>query len=152
MAKRIIKHELIEITIPAGNTSTRIMIPDQPNLRNAFVTGIETYSADNMPLSPISSEALVSETDLKKIFLTLVDNAGVEFVHIAPAKIYKTIQDTANANIERDFKALNGQFVNWPKSYITLSQSLGNVGVLSVVVSVFYFEQNNPNTPFNKRK
>ena len=32
--KRVVKHELIEVIVPAGSTATRFQLPDAQNLRN----------------------------------------------------------------------------------------------------------------------
>lgn len=139
--KRVFKHEMIEIIVPANSTSTKFQIPDQPNLRDTNILGVEAYTDDVTPKSPLSGEAVVTETELKSIFLTFQDNAGNEFNKQAPLLQYKTIQSSANGFIDRDFKNFAGQVVNYPKSYITMPVALGNVVNKSVLLSIFYIDK-----------
>jgi len=52
--KKVYRHELIEVLIPANATATKFMIPDQPNLRNMKIMGVEAYTIDVTPASPLS--------------------------------------------------------------------------------------------------
>lgn len=138
--KKISKHEFVEVIIPANSTSTRINIPDQPNLRHTRLTGIQVYTEASMDESILSGETPPTAAQLKKMFLTLIDYGSFEFLKFAPMGIFQTIQNVADANIDRDFKSFKGQEVNYPKSFISLSSALGNVNDVAVVFSVYYVE------------
>jgi len=52
--QKIIRHELVEILIPAGSTLTRFQFPDIPNLRNSHIWGFQVYTRDEVTNSIIS--------------------------------------------------------------------------------------------------
>jgi len=152
--KKVYRHELIEVLIPANATATKFMIPDQPNLRNMKIMGVEAYTIDVTPASPLSGTAVISATDLKKIYLTLQDNAGDQFINLLPLGTLKSIQSEGEfPNIERDFKSFTGQIVNYPKSFLTMSSALANGGALVVLLSITYLDPNkNSQTTFRGKK
>lgn len=142
MAKQIIRHELVEITIPANSTLTRYQFPDIPNLRNSMIWGMQVYTIDEISNSPISQQALLSHTNvLHRSFITLVNYGGKEFLKQAPSILFNTItfnlQTSTNA-LETDIKSFVGQKVNYPKSFIEFTTSPSGVANLSYLVSVYY--------------
>jgi hypothetical protein len=142
MAKQIIRHELVEITIPSGSTLTRYQFPDIPNLRNSMIWGLEVYTVDEISNSPISQQALLPHNRvLHQSFITLVNYGGKEFLKQAPSIIFNTIsfnlQTSTNA-YETDIKSFVGQKVNYPKSYIEFITTPSGVTNLSYLVSVYY--------------
>lgn len=145
--KKVYRHELIEIYIPAGTAATQFKIPDQPNLRNMKLMGISAYAQENTPASPISQQAVITEAEMKKVYLTLQDNSGDQFLNLSPMSNYRTIESTqATPNIERDFKSFTGQIVNWPKSFLTMSSALGNGADEVVLLSVWYLDPTKGNS------
>jgi hypothetical protein len=94
MAKRIIKHELIEITIPANTTKTQFKIPEQNNLRNVELLGIQVHVNEITPYSVISQNPTLSQTVLDKCFLNLINYAGFAFLHIIPILTFQTMRHT----------------------------------------------------------
>lgn len=142
MAKQIIRHELVEITIPANSTLTRYQFPDIPNLRNSMIWGMQVYTVDEISNSPISQQALLSHTNvLHRSFITLVNYGGKEFLKQAPSILFNTItfnlQTSTNA-LETDIKSFVGQKVNYPKSFIEFISSPSGIANLSYLVSVYY--------------
>lgn len=142
MSKKIIRHELVEIIIPANSTLSRFNFPDIPNLRNSHLLGIQIYDRTKVSSSVISQNALVSESIVQtKSFLTLVNYGGKEFLKQSPALIFNTIQhdSSASANFhEMDFKAFVGQKVNWPKSYVEFTATASTSSDTSYLMSVYY--------------
>lgn len=142
---KIYAQDIIEIVIPANNTSLKINIPDQPNLRSVQLVGIQIFDASTQTKSVLSGNTLVSKADLTKIAITLCDFKGFEFLKYAPALQFRTIDSVAAANgenlgnIERNAHPFNGQIVNYPKSYINLTETLGNVNPLSVYIAISYY-------------
>ena len=142
MAKQIIRHELVEIVIPANSTLTRYQFPDIPNLRNSMIWGMQVYTVDEIFNSPLSQNALLSHTNvLHKSFVTLVNYGGKEFLKQAPSILFNTItfnlQTSTNA-LETDIKSFVGQKVNYPKSYIEFTATPSGIANLSYLVSVYY--------------
>lgn len=142
MAKKIIRHELVEIIIPANSTLTRFSFPDIPNLRNSHILGLQVYDGGSVKNSVISQNLVVGQLIVQsKSFITLVNYGGKEFLKQAPALIFNTIQSdtTASANLhENDIKAFVGQKVNWPKSYIEFTATASAATDTSYLISVYY--------------
>ena len=142
MAKQIIRHELVEINIPANSTLTRYQFPDIPNLRNSMIWGLQVYDVDQISNSPISQQALLpSIRVLNQSFITLVNYGGKEFLKQAPSLIFNTISfnNTASTNLyETDIESFVGQKVNYPKSYIEFISTPAGGTNLSYLVSVYY--------------
>lgn len=142
MAKQIIRHELVEINIPANSTLTRYQFPDIPNLRNSMIWGLQVYTIDEITNSPISQQALLSHTNvLHRSFITLVNYGGKEFLKQAPSILFNTtsfnLQTSTNA-LETDIKSFVGQKVNYPKSFIEFITTPSGIINLSYLVSIYY--------------
>lgn len=143
MAKKIIRHELVSVLIPANSTLTKFLIPDLPNLRSVLTFGVQVYTADEVAVDIISRNPVTSHTNvLHNSFMTFVNYGGKEFLKQAPAIIFNTIQQNGIAGVtnfnEMDFKSLIGQKINFPKSYIEFS-SPPAIGVdTAYIFSVYY--------------
>lgn len=142
MHQRIIRHELVEITVPANSTLTRFQFPDLPNLRNVLLMGIKIYDSNQVAISINNQLPLVNQNNaISKNFITLVNYGGKEFLKQAPALMFNTssFNNNASANVFETFaKTFVGQRVNYPKSYIQLSSSVGNVVDQTFLFSIFY--------------
>lgn len=160
MAKKIIRHELVEIVIPANSTLSRFNFPDIPNLRNSHILGLQVYNRTQVTNSVISQNSLVAEATVQtKSFITLVNYGGKEFLKQAPALVFNTLQSdsgTSTNQHEVDFKSFVGQKVNWPKSYVEFTATASTSSDTSYLVSVYYTysaaeEQADGNFSFGKR-
>ena len=118
--RKIVRHELVEIVIPANSTSTRFNFPDLPNLRNVHILGMSVYDQANYQLSIQSLTDLLPQSKaINDCYITLVNYGGKEFLHQAPAVNFHTITINSNNNtFDNDVKMFTGQKVNYPKSYI----------------------------------
>lgn len=148
--KRVVKHELIEVFVPANSTSTRFQLPDAQNLRNVQTWGIQMYYNNIVPRSIISGRYVVSKTTFQSAFLTLENYSGREFDKQAPLAQYQTIENGFNndpaqsvvASIqEKDFKNFVGQKINFPKSYIDIVAPIGNEIDLVFLISIYYTDE-----------
>ena len=142
MAQKIIRHELVEIIIPANSTLSRFNFPDIPNLRNSHLLGMQIYNTSQITKSVISQNTLVSETIVQQSsFVTLVNYGGKEFLKQSPSVLFNTLQDdrsTSTNHHEMNFKSFVGQKVNWPKSYIEFTATASTASDTSFLVSVYY--------------
>lgn len=142
MAQKIIRHEAVEIIIPANSTLTRFNFPDIPNLRNAHILCMQVYNTSQVTKSVISQNTLVSETIvLKSSFITLVNYGGKEFLKQAPAIQFNTLQSdlgTSANQHELNFKSFVGQKVNFPKSYIEFTATASTAQDTSYFLSIYY--------------
>lgn len=150
--KRVVKHELIEVIVPAGSTATRFQLPDAQNLRNVQTWGVQLYYDAIVPLSIISGFPLIDKTIFQNSFLTLQNYAGREFDKQSPLSKYQTIEnnvasvnpDVNDASIqEKDFKNLVGQKINFPKSWIDVTFPIGTRIETPIVflISVYYTDK-----------
>ena len=143
--KRVIKHELIEVVVPANSTATRFQLPDAQNLRNVQTWGIQAYYDNQVPISIISQRILVNKKYFTYAFLTLENYAGREFDKQSPLSKFQTIENNMTNTVsecsiqEKDFKSMCGQRINFPKSYIDVvlpvAKEIDTVFLLSVYYS-----------------
>ena len=143
MAKKIIRHELVEIIVPKGSTLKKFLFPDIPNLRNVHLWGIQVYTVNALTNSPISGNGLCTHTSvLHQSFITFVNYGGKEFGKQMPAIDFNTLNENLNTSTnwnETDFKNFVGQKVNWPKSYVEFTAAPADPAAdLSYLVSVYY--------------
>ena len=140
--QKIIRHEWVEIVVPANSTLTRFQFPDLPNLRNVLLLGIKVYDTNMLNASINNQLPLLSHTNvLQKSYITLVNYGGKEFLKQAPSLMFNTTSFNLNASTnfyETYAKEFAGQRVNWPKSYVQLTTAAGNVVDQTFAFSVFY--------------
>lgn len=150
--KRVVKHELIEVIVPAGSTATRFQLPDAQNLRNVQTWGIQIYYNGIVPYSVISGFPVIDKPTFQISFLTLQNYAGREFDKQSPLSKYQTIEnnvasinpDVNDASIqEKDFKNFVGQKINFPKSWIDTVFPIGTRLETPAVflISVYYTDK-----------
>jgi len=142
MAKKIVRHELVSINIPANSTLSRFNIPDLPNLRNVHTYGIQVYTDLQITKDIISQNNVCNAAAvLNTSFITLVNYGGKEFLKQAPATMFQTIVDNAlqdKNQYEQDFKGLIGQRCNYPKSFVEFSAPPATAVDLAYIFSVYY--------------
>jgi len=135
---KVIKHEWVQIQIPASSTATRLYFPELPNLRNVHLMNIETTVATIIPFS-VDNSNVINANLFFNTFLTLVDYTGKEFVHQIP--LIHLLYVTGATHYEQLIKQMSGQKVNWTKSYIEFSSNTNIANRLEVVpFSVYYKE------------
>ena len=154
MSKKIIKHELFEVLVPANTTLNRFFIPDLPNLREVELWSVQCYYKKIVPFSVLSQRPTIDKVIFQNSFLTLVNYDGMEFLKQAPIVIFQTIENnmvevplTTDPLVvnectiqEKDFKSFVGQKVNYPKSYIEVSQPTLNTTDIVYLISIGYVD------------
>ncbi len=139
---KIVRHEWVEIVVPANSTLTRFNFPDLPNLRNVHLMNLKVYTVDQVSVSINNQLPVVNHTNvLHKMYVTLVNYGGKEFLHQAPAIQFNTISANLNTStnwFNNDTLDFTMQKVNYPKSYIQLTSPVGNTVDQTFVFSVFY--------------
>ena len=145
MAKKIIRHEMVSINIPANSTLSRFNIPDLPNLRNVHLFGVQVYNSTEIPKDIISNNPVCTEIVVNQnSFITLVNYGGKEFLKQAPSVMFETIlkQKTGSSDVwqttEYDHKSFVGQKVNYPKSYVEFSTPPATGVDTAFIFSVYY--------------
>ena len=161
--KRVIKHELVEVLIPANSTATRFLLPDLQNLRNVNLWGVQMYYSKIVPVSILSGRNVIGKGVFQKAFLTLENYAGRQFLKQSPISLFQTIEnnlaDTGAGNDdssiqEKDFKNFVGQRTNYPKSYIDLTTPSGSVKDEVFLFSIYYTDKDETmsRTSFDNKK
>jgi hypothetical protein len=117
------RYECISIPYTNGSTQQKINFPDQPNLRNAKIHGLDLpyISYDYYGRSNLNYVG----TSQQNIFSTLYYD-GREGIYNMPLSelattraaglVYSQISYNLNGNL-----ALDGQIITWTKSYLTFS-------------------------------
>lgn len=140
--RKLIRHEMVSITLPANSTQTRYNIPDLPNLRNVHILGLQVYTVDSVSVDIISQLPVTSHTNvLHRSFFTLVNYGGKEFLKQAPSILFNT--SSANLNVSTNWYESNplgfvGQKVNYPKSFIEFTTAPAIATNTAFIFSVFY--------------
>lgn len=138
-----IRTQIVELVTPAGNTQQRIQFTDQPYLRGMSILGLETYSINDLALSPQGNK-LPTATVLKNAYITFYTtdptNANMQgqWIQDLPMWNLHNLQNTASDPFERWPFLLAGQTILWEKSYITLVAPPGNTDPLSFIINVSF--------------
>ena len=140
----IYKEQLIEVPVPGiavtGQTATRFLFPDLPQLRYVYLRALKCYSFNALPVAP-STNPNISLVNFKQAFLTLYisdpDNLASqgEYIYQIPLIELNDIVDNAAPIAPYTFKVkpFIGQSVVWPKCYITFAVAPGNLVPNSVI-------------------
>jgi hypothetical protein len=143
MSKKIIRHELVEITIPAASTLTRFNFPDLPNLRNVLIFGYQVYTSAAVTNSIISGNGVLGHIPvLHNSYTTFVNYGGKEFLKQAPNIMFNTLNENLNTSTnwtEMDTKAFVGQRVNWPSSYLQFTAAPADPIATKVFLCSIYY-------------
>lgn len=137
------RYDMISIALPAGSTATKLVFPDQPQLRGAKVHGIEVvYSSVDINGTP--NYNYFAAGVLQNAFLTLYFNGeeGIkqmplaEIAHIQGPNIAVTNQvGQYNTN---GIMGMAGQVITWTKSYLTLGVAAAPAVNSAYVIGVYY--------------
>ena len=142
MSKKIIRHELVSVLIPANSSATRFVIPDLSNLRNVLTFGLEVYTLESVAKDIISQNPVLPHTAvLHNSFITMVNYGGKEFLKQAPCIMFNTVNQNGNIATnwtEYDIKGLVGQRINYPKSFIEFTTPPATTYDQAFIFSVYY--------------
>lgn len=137
--RAIKRFELVDVIITANNGLSRIPTGDQSNLRtdgsqDIVIVGIEAFSINAYPLSPISNNPLPTTAQLSNAFLVLYIGQE-EAVHLIPVtKLNNTRSALATATDyfqEEGTEFQNLYPVQWDKCYFQLGQPFNTGGANS---------------------
>lgn len=124
------RFEAIEVPVPAASTLTRFYFPDQPNLRNAMIQGIQIYYAEQITATPLTGSTPVTIADMRKSFITLY-SGDLGLVNNLPLLALSDMSDYSTVNASSVFNLPNFQnmIISWTKCYISLPTALATPGV-----------------------
>jgi hypothetical protein len=139
MAFKSQKYELVELVLPAAPTASgRYGFPDLPKLRYTSLQAVETFTVNDITISPLGN-ALLPIAAFQKCYLTLYINERQDAYRIPLASLHRT-QNSNTDPFVRSLFEFNGQKVTWDKSYIEFGSTptLSTTVSLSVLFGVYY--------------
>ena len=140
--RKVVRHEMVSVLIPANSTLSRFNIPDLPNLRNVHLLGLQVYTTNEITKDIISQNNVCNHIAvLHNSFITLVNYGGKEFLKQAPSILFNT--SSANDQTSTNWFETNpigfvGQKANYPKSFIEFTTPPAVGTDTAFVFSVFY--------------
>jgi hypothetical protein len=114
-------YDQISLKVLAGNTSTKLVFPDQPYLRNKAITNV-AYFTNSVCAYDINGIPTAADSYLQSAFLTLYIDERTNIYRIPLSEI-SPISNAAtmtNANTN-GVQILDARPVVWTKSYIELA-------------------------------
>jgi len=131
---RLSLFQAIEIPIASGTTLTRFFFQDQPQLRNAFIQGIQFYTPTVITATPLTGATPTSLADMKKASLTLY-SGDLQVVFSMPLLNMNEISDGTSPFVW-DLPMLNNITISWVKSYIQFSSA--PTGATAISLGAYY--------------
>jgi hypothetical protein len=140
MPAQILKYQNITLNVLGPAFPTQVFFPDQPNLRNARVVGIEFQDINVLPITSDLITPNVPQTTSDNAFITLVVG-DVNNITRMPLQNLQTLFNNNgagkyNAN-PRDFL---GYAIYWNKSFIEYPASVTPVANCAFNVGVYYYD------------
>jgi len=144
MATPILKYQNITLNLIGPNFPTQVFFPDQPNLRNARVVGIEVQDISILPIVSDLATPNVPQNTFNNSFLTLVVG-DVNNITRMPLQNLQTIyhqsavgNNATRANFySRDFM---GYSIYWNKSFIEYPAAVTPAANCAFNVGVYYYD------------
>jgi hypothetical protein len=133
---RIKRFQVIEVPVPSGSTLTFFSIPDQPQLRNAKIQGIQVYTPTAITKTPLSGATPTTLADLKQSYLTLYQG-DLQILYRLPLLALNNISDLTSPFVF-ELPEMNDIDISWTKSSITTSTALGTTGV-TYSFGIYYY-------------
>lgn len=135
------KYETISIPYTSGSSQVKINFPDQPNLRNVKIHGIDLPNVSYDYYGKLNLNN--SGTSITNMFVTLYYN-GFEGIQNLPLGELSSMRAAGSTYVQSPYNingnlGLNGQVITWTKSY--LSFSIGFTPILSdgvFIIGVYY--------------
>ena len=121
---RVIRYEVLEIIVPTGSTSLLFNFPDQPQLRDARIVGMEVYTPSAVTATPISGGTPVALADLQKTSISLYVG-NLQQIDRMPVLMLNRTQDSVPSPFQRDMQLFQDLVVSWTKSFVTLASAIG---------------------------
>lgn len=125
----------IEVGIPNGSTLTRFFFQDQPQLRNAYIKGIQFYTPTVLTATPLTGSTPATLADMKKATITLF-SGDLQVVYNMPILNLNAIDD-ATSPFVWELPEIQDLTISWVKSYIQLASAAATTNV-AFSMGVYY--------------
>ena len=138
---KLLKYDTIQVNYPATFSGSKINLPDQPQLRNAFIQSVDLPGVN---YSYYGTNCFNNNSNfLQQAFITFYFD-GVEGIHTMPLLELRTTIYTVGggASVQRNYNGMAGfdsQRIVWTKSYLTFSGSNPILGAGCFVIGVWYY-------------
>jgi len=133
---KIKRYEAVEIPVPTGSTLTRFYFPDQPQLRNAKIQGVQVYTPTAITKTPLTGSTPATIADIKQATLTLYQG-DLQIIFSLPLIAFNNIQDLANPSVW-ELPEMNDIDISWTKSFITLATAAATTNV-AFSFGIYYY-------------
>ena len=133
---RIKRFQVIEVPVPASSTLTFFSIPDQPQLRNAKIQGIQVYTPTTITKTPLSGATPTTLADLKQSYLTLYQG-DLQIIYRLPLLALNNISDLTSPFLF-ELPEMNDIDISWTKSSVTTAAALGTTNV-TYSFGIYYY-------------
>ena len=133
---RIKRFQVIEVPVTSGSTLTFFSIPDQPQLRNAKIQGIQVYTPTTITKTPLSGATPTTLADLKQSYLTLYQG-DLQIIYRLPLLALNNISDLTSPFLF-ELPEMNDIDISWTKSSVTTAAALGTTGV-TYSFGIYYY-------------
>ena len=133
---RIKRFQVIEVPVPASSTLTFFSIPDQPQLRNAKIQGIQVYTPTTITKTPLSGATPTTLADLKQSYLTLYQG-DLQIIYRLPLLALNNISDLTSPFLF-ELPEMNDIDISWTKSSVTTAAALATTGV-TYSFGIYYY-------------
>lgn len=135
------RYEAVSVPYTSGSTQNKINFPDQPNLRNAKIHGIDLPGGlyDYYGRSNFNYASGV----ITNIFVTLYSD-GREIVQNMPLAEFGTLRAAGATYVQNPFNingilAFNGQVITWTKCYLSFSLGFAPIAADGVFILGVYY-------------
>jgi hypothetical protein len=133
---RIKRFQVIEVPVPSGSTLTFFSIPDQPQLSNAKIQGIQVYTPTAITKTPLCGATPTTLADLKQSYLTLYQG-DLQILYRLPLLALNNISDLTSPFVF-ELPEMNDIDISWTKSSVTTAAALGTTGV-TYSFGIYYY-------------
>ena len=127
--------QAIEVPVANGSTLTRFFFQDQPQLRNAYIKGIQFYTPTVLTATPNTGSTPATLADMKKTTLTLY-SGDLQVVFNMPILNLNEINDLTSP-FTFNLPEIQNITVSWVKSYLQLSSAAATTNV-AFSLGVYY--------------
>lgn len=125
----------IEVGIPNGSTLTRFFFQDQPQLRNAYIKGIQFYTPSVLTATPLTGSTPATLADMRKATITLF-SGDLQVVYNMPILNLNEINDLTSP-FTFNLPEIQDLTISWVKSYIQLASAAATTNV-AFSMGVYY--------------
>ena len=133
---KIKRFEAVEIPVPTSSTLTRFYFPDQPQLRNAKIQGIQVYTPTAITKTPLTGSTPATLADIKQATITLYQG-DLQIIFSLPLLAFNNIQDLTSPSVW-ELPEMNDIDISWTKSFITLATAAGTTNV-AFSFGIYYY-------------